>query len=213
MRMRRLLPLSGIVFVALVVLTFIIGGSTPDSDASGGEVMSYYDAHEARNIVSSFVLAASVPFLVVFACSLATALWPTEAGRRPVWELVLIGGSLLAGAVFLVAAVVHFALADGADQGVSADALQALNVLDSDTWVGFNAGFGVMMLGTAGSLIPRVRTYRWLGWAALVLGIALFIPYADFVALLLSGVWIIVTSVMLFRERREAGEMVAPRMA
>jgi hypothetical protein len=74
-----------------------------------------------------------------------------------------------------------------------------------------------MMLGAGGSLLartrPRTRLYRWLGWAALVLGIALFIPFVDFVALLLSGVWIIVTSVMLFRERAEAQYAVAPRMA
>jgi hypothetical protein len=32
-----------------------------------------------------------------------------------------------------------------------------------------------------------------------VLGIALFIPFADFIALLLTLVWIVVTSVMLAR--------------
>ena len=54
-----------------------------------------------------------------------------------------------------------------------------------------------MMLGAAGSLIPRGS--RALGWSALVLGIALFIPFADFVALLLTGIWIIVTSILQFR--------------
>lgn len=56
-----------------------------------------------------------------------------------------------------------------------------------------------MMLGAAGSLLGTARGYRWLGWAALVLGIALFIPFADFFALLLTLIWIIVTSVMAFR--------------
>jgi hypothetical protein len=213
MDMKRFLPLSGVVFVVLLVLGILIVGDTPASDASGEEVMSYYKGHQAGQFIGAFVLAASVLFLVFFATSLAAAFSPAEAGRRPVWGLVLVGGSVLAGALFLVTAIAGFALTDGADQGISGDALQALNVLNSNTWVGFNAGLGVMMLGAAGSLVSRVRTYRWLGWAALVLGVALFIPFADFLALLLSGVWIIVTSVVLFRERREATEMVAPHVA
>src|SRR6266576_1207753 len=71
----------------------------------------------------------------------------------------------------------------------------------------------LMMLGAGGSLLARTRLYRWLGWAALALGIALFIPFVDFVALLLSGVWILVTSVTLFSERAEAQYAAAPRMA
>jgi hypothetical protein len=206
----RLLPLSGIVFVAFVVLAALIGGSTPDSTASGEEVMSYYDDNEAQNIVSSFILAAAVPFVVFFAVTLATAVWPAEVDRRPIWEVVLIGGSLVTGAVILVVAATHFTLADSADEGFSAATLQGLNALDSNSWVAFNAGFGVMMLGAAGSLVSRVGGYRWLGWVALVLGIALFIPFADFVALLLTGVWIIVVSVMLFRERPDVAARAAP---
>jgi hypothetical protein len=103
--------------------------------------------------------------------------------------------------VLLVAALVHFALADAADNEASADAVQALNAVDSNTWIAFNAGFGVMMLGAAGCMIPRVLAGlpAWLGWTALVLGIALFIPFADFIALILTLLWIIVVSVMLFR--------------
>jgi len=36
-----------------------------------------------------------------------------------------------------------------------------------------------------------------------VLGIALFVPYADFVALLLSAIWIIVTGLVLARRPAE----------
>jgi hypothetical protein len=206
----RLLPLSGIVFVALVVVTVLIGGSTPDATASGQKVMSYYADNEAQNIVGSFVLAAAVPFLVIFAATLATALWPAEGGRRPIWELVLVGGGLVTGAVILIVAATHFALADSADEGFSAATLQGLNAVDSDAWVAFNGAFGVMMLGAAGSLLSRVGASRWLAWAALVIGIALFIPFADFIALLLTLLWIVVLSVMLFRGRLDFGARAAP---
>ena len=49
-----------------------------------------------------------------------------------------------------------------------------------------------MMLGAAGLLISGAGARRVLGWTALVLGVALFIPYADFVALMVMLVWFIV---------------------
>ena len=208
MELRRLLPLSGIVFVVVVILgVVVLGGDTPGSNDPGGKVLAYYDAHQVREAVGSFVLAASVFFLVCFAVAVATALWPTDAARRPVWEIVLIAGSVLCGAALLVAAAVHFALTDGATNDASTSALQAVNLIDGNMWVAFNAGFGVMMLGAAGSLIPSFGAYRWLGWVALVVGVALFIPYADFIGLVLALVWILVMSVMLFRARLG----VAPR--
>jgi hypothetical protein len=197
---RRALPLSGVVFVVLAVLgVVVLGGDTPSNDASAAEVLSFYDAHNVRQGVAAFVLAASVPFLVFFGVSIATAAWPEGGDGRPVWQYVLIGGSGLAGAVLLGAAWVHFALADGGDNKLSPEALQALNVLDADSWVAFNGAFGVMLLGAAGCLIPRVGRHRWLAWAALVLGILLFIPFADFAALILTLLWMIVVSIMLFR--------------
>jgi hypothetical protein len=197
---RRVLPLSGVVFVVLAVLAIVaIGGDTPANDASAAEVLSFYDAHTVRQGVASFVFALSAPFVVFFGVSLATKAWPEGTDRPPVWQYVLIGGSVLMGAMVLIAAWVHFALADGADNKVSAEGLQGLNVLDADTWIAFNAALGVMMLGAAGCLIPRAARHRWLGWVALVLGIALFIPFADFIALLLTLIWILVVSVMLFR--------------
>jgi hypothetical protein len=210
MEFRKLLPLSGIVFVVVVVLLVVVlGGDTPSSTASGDELLRYYDEHQVLEAVASFILAATVPFLVLFAVAVAAALWPAEPGRRPVWEIIMITGSVLTGAAILVTAAVHFALTDGATNNASPDALRALALVDGNTWVAFNPGLGVMMLGAAGALIPRLGAYRWLGWVALVLGIALFIPIADFFALLLTLVWILVVSVMLFR----AGAEVAPRVA
>jgi hypothetical protein len=212
MSTRKLLPLSGIVTVLLVALAFVIGGSTPDPDASAAKVISFYNAHDAREIAAALVLAASVPFLVFFAVALVTALWPGEAGVRPLWELVLVGGSVLAGGAILLAAAVHFALADSADH-LSASGLQVLNVIDGDGWVAWNAGIGVMMLGAAGSLLARAVVSRWLGWIALALGVLLFIPFADFFALLASGLWILVMSVRLFRRPSARAYTAAPGVA
>lgn len=195
----RLLPLSGAAFVVATVVAIVgLGGDTPDGNSTAAKVASFYQAHQNRQNLAAFVLAAAVPLLVFFGISLALTLWPREAGRRPFWQAVLVAGTVLAAGTFTLSAFIHFALADSADT-ISATTLQGLNALDSDTWIAFNSCLGIMMLGAAGSLIPRSNSYRVLGWIALLLGIALFIPFADFFALLLTGIWIIVVSVMLYR--------------
>ena len=197
----RLLPLGGVVFVALVLVAFVgLGGDTPGSGDSAATINAFYDAHRGNSIAAALLVAAAAPFLVLFGVSLAAVLWPTDAGRRPFWQIMLAGGSAVGGAGWIIAAFVHLALVDAADQRghFPGGALQALNVLDANSWVAFNSGMGVLLLGAGGALIAR-RVHVVLGWVALAIGILLFIPYADFAGLILSGLWVIVTSVQLYR--------------
>jgi hypothetical protein len=195
----KLLPLSGIAFVALVALSLGIGGGTPEPGESGADVVSFYDDNEARQFITSFVFAATVPFLVLFAVGLARSV-ETHDDRGSIWGQVALAGAILAGGAILATAAIHFALLDAATSGDrSPEAALALNALDGSTWIAYNAGLGVMMLGAAGLFVSAAIRQRWLGWIALVLGIAIFIPFADFIALLLTLVWIVVTSVMLAR--------------
>jgi hypothetical protein len=199
MHANKLFPLGGIAFVVLVVAVITgIGGSTPASDAPAAELASFYGDNTVRQEIASFVQAATVPFLVFFGIGLATALGAGPAGGLTAWGYVLIAGTILVAGGVLLSAVAHFALANGADAGISPVALQALNSIDGNTWMAAIPAFGVMMIGAAGVLISA-RVLTWLGWIALVLGIAAFIPVAGFVALLATLLWIVVTSVVLVR--------------
>ena len=201
----RLQPLSGIVFLALVALVTVgVAGETPGSDASGSELVSFY-ADSWRQFVAAFLLAASTPFLVVFAAGIAGAAVPGRA-ERSAWRIVVVAGAAVTAAVILGQALLHLALTDGADQGVPESALQAVNTISGSIWMVFFAALGLMMLGAAGCLIPTAGAYRWLGWTALVLGIALFFPVADFFAALLTAVWFVVASLTMARGARGASE-------
>ena len=109
----------------------------------------------------------------------------------------------MAGSV-LLAAFLHWALAQGGDEKISPPALEALNTLDANSWIAFNPAFGVTMLGAAGVLLSAGMSRR-LGWVALVLGVAAFVPFADFLALLGTLLWIVVASVVLGRSKSEGG--------
>jgi hypothetical protein len=203
----RLVRLSGLAFVVAVVASLLAGGSTPGGEASASELATFYNGGW-RQEITAMLLAATVPFLVLFAASIIVAVAADREGDAGLWRYVLVGGSVLAGAGIAVAATVHFALADGGDQ-ITPAALQALNALDNTTWLAYNTGFGVMMLGAAGCLWQQAGVQLALGRIALVLGVLLFVPFVDFLALLVTLLWILVTSVVLYRADRATSSSVA----
>jgi hypothetical protein len=205
MNRQRLLPLSGIAFVVLVLLLVIaIGGDTPGTDESVAQVVAFYDENEVRHFITAFAWAATVPFLLLFVVGLRAVMARAD---DPVWGDVAVAGAILAGGSILITAATHFALLDASTQdAVVEEAIVAVTFLEGSSWVAFNAAFGVMMLGAAG-LFLSAGVMRWLGWIALALGIALFVPVADFVALLATLVWIVVVSALQLRAPRAAQAM------
>ena len=202
METKRLFLLAGPAFVVLVVLIVAVAGETPGTTASGQELASFYGEHGIQQGAGSFLLAAAAPLLLMFGIGLATRFGARAEGGLTSWGYVLLSGTTLVAGSVLVTAFVHFALASGADEDVSPAALEALNSLDGSTWTLFNPAFGVMMLGAAGAVLSGA-SFRWLGWIALALGVAAFIPIADFFALLGTLVWILVASIALARSTAE----------
>lgn len=199
MTRNRWIPLSGIVFVVLVLLDVAAFSSgTPSASSSGSKVATYYNAHQGREVFAAFLFAASAPFLALFGVQLASALRKSGA-TSDVWRWLLAIGTAVAAAMVLLTALIHFALADSANH-LAGDGIRALNYLDNDGWIAWNSALGIMMLGAAGLVLGAQRLLpRWFGWIALAVGILLFIPFADFIALLVTLLWIIVVSVMLWR--------------
>lgn len=195
---QRLYALSGAAFFVLAVGGVVVfGGSTPDSDASADKVVSYYAAHAGRQQVAAFILAASVPFLLLFALYLRATIEETSP-RIAIWGRFMVLGAAITAATLLATALIHFALADGIDNGLRGDAARALNVIDGDSWIAWNSALGVMMLGAGALLLTSVARPRWLGWLALVLGVLLFIPFADFFALVATLLLIAGFSIFLY---------------
>ena len=206
-----LVALCGVAFVVLTVVGIVaLGGDTPGNDDPAAKIASFYNAHQNREFAAAFLVAAATPLLAIFAAGLALALWPLQSGHRRIWPILLIGGALLSAGSFILGAFVHFALADGGDK-LTAATLQGLNVLDADSWIAFNSSLGLLMLGAGASLLVSSKGYRIMGWIGLLLGVVLFVPFADFPALLLTGIWLIVTSIMFYR--RVPGAALAPQPA
>jgi hypothetical protein len=203
MRDLRLAPLSGIAFVVLLIIGFfVVSGNTPDIDDSGASVVTYYADHQGQEIGAAVIVAIASVFLAIFTASLRERLRSAGEGNELWATLALIGGAT-AVAGFLVAVGVHFALIDGGDKHISADAMVALNAIDNDNFFSFTMPLAIMLLGAAGATLTAGALPKWLGWVAVILAILFFTPIG-FLAFGLSGIWIVIVSIVMSRRTATA---------
>jgi hypothetical protein len=203
-------PWTGIAAVAFFIVAFIVGGETPDFDASSRDVLSFYDDQTGQVIASIALLYGSV-LLVFFAGTLRSAFREASA----LSSLVLIGGALqaLGGAIF---AGLNFTLTDLANSDhlsrVDPGALQSLNALNSDFFFPLVLGTALFLISSALAVFATGALPRWMGWVALVLGIVALTP-GGFFAFIASGLWIAAAAVILLQRGGRAAPAAAPGAA
>jgi hypothetical protein len=201
-------PITGIVAVVLFIIAFILGGETPDFDAAPKEILDYYGDQTEQVIVSILALYGAV-LLVFFSAALRSRLWRSES----LAQLVLVGGALLAlgWAIF---AGLNFTLTDLANSDnvsrIDPGTLQSLNALNSDFFFPVVLGTTVWIFSVALAILRSGGLPRWLGWAALVIAIVAVTPLG-FIAIPLSGLWILVASVLMLRAPADVPPAVPPQ--
>jgi hypothetical protein len=197
----RLAPLTGLVFVAIVVAVFATGGSTPGDHDTAREVQDFYGQHHDKHMLLAFIMAISIPFLLFFVSILRYEL--RRAGGTGQLANAAFAGGVLAAAGFGILAFVHLALADAGDSVKTIGTTQALNVLDNNDFLPMAAGMGVLVLAAGLSVVRHGGLPKWLGWVGVVIGVAAFTP-AGFFAFLLSGIWVVIASILLTLGRQSA---------
>jgi hypothetical protein len=206
--LQRLAPLTGVVFVALIVLAIIIGGETPDNDDSRQAIVEFWSDNDDAQIWSNIIGAWATVFFLWFAASLRSALRRGEEGPGRLSTLSF-GGAVVAAVGLLSALSLNFAVADSVGD-VPASVTQTLTVLSNGFFFPIAAGYALFFLAV-GVLAVRIRILPvWLGWVTVVLGIVCLTP-VGFFALLLGLVWILIVSVLLYR--RETGPAERPTPA
>jgi hypothetical protein len=204
-RWERFAPLTGVIFFALILIVFILDNNTPNADASTADAVSYWTTHNSRAVAAGLVGAFAVIFLLWFAGSLRSALRRAEGGEGRLSTLAFAGLIVVATAG-AIGANLDFVLGDIADDlhaGHADVAIQTLSALNSDFFFPFVAGFAVTMFASGLCALRFGALPKWLGWASIVIGIALVTP-AGFLGFLAALVWILVVSVVLYLRGAEA---------
>jgi hypothetical protein len=194
MKLKTLVPLSGIVAVVLVIASFSIIGETPDLDAPSDEVASFYVAHDSDATASGLLLAVAGLLFLVFFAELRNFLRRAEQSGPGASTLSFAGGILLTVGLAIFAGL-DVALGDVPDK-IDPAALQTMNVLGEDLFPAFAIGVMAFLLATGAAIIGTGALPRWLGWAIIVGALFAVSPLFP-VAMLVLGLFTLFASVRM----------------
>jgi hypothetical protein len=192
--MKRWAPLTGVAFVVLLVISFILSGSTPDPDDPAQKVVSFYNDHDSKEIVSAVIGAYAMLFFVFFAGVLRATLRRTEPDPATL-STIAFGGGILVAVGGLIFAALSFTLGDLADK-LDPSAMQALNALSGDFFFPLAVGTAIFLIASGIATVRGGLLPNWLGWAGIVIGVLAVTP-VGFFAFLASLVWVLVTAIIL----------------
>ena len=170
-RWERIAAASGIVFVTLVIIHAIMIGTPPKHDDPAAKVAAYFVDNRTKILTSWYIVGLGMVFFLWFLGSLRQVLAQAEGGTGRLSSVVFGSGVML---ITLLA--VHGAV----------DATLAFNVAGEGNQAVVRALYGLSMMLASGFLsfpdaafflaasVVIVRTgviSRWLGWAALPIGL------------------------------------------
>jgi len=117
-----------------------------------------------------------------------------------------LGAAILAVGAGLFAGIT-FTLGDFADD-LPPQAIQVLNALNQDVFAPLVLGVFAFGVGSGASVLATAALPKWVGWVAIVVGVAALTPLGFF-AFLALGLWILIVSGLLL-QRRDAAAPFAP---
>ncbi|MGH8867462.1 MAG: hypothetical protein ACRDYU_05640 [Actinomycetes bacterium] len=195
-RTMRWLAWTGPAFAVLfAVVVFALQGSTPGEKDSAAQVLDYYNSHQGRTLTSVFLSPLAATLLVLFFSHVRAAARERDAsgGAGPT---VMFGGAVLWASGLLFGSTLDLALVSSSDNTQPLVA-KTLSVLSTSVWIPFIAGIAITMVGAALAVLSSRILPSWLGWVALVAGVASLIGPGGFLGFFVGPLWMLVAGVML----------------
>lgn len=195
-----LIPLTGVVFVILGIVTFLVGGEPKSADEPVREVVDYYVDNKSSVEAAAFIGVAATLFLVFFGAYLRKVL---HAGAPDEWlSLVSFAGLVVIGIGFAIDSTIAFALAESAED-IDPTAAQALQALWDNDFIPIMLGVLMFLWATGLSVLRHGVLPKWLGWVMVVLGVVGITPIG-FISALGAAILVLVLSVLLSLRARSA---------
>lgn len=191
----RLMPLCGIVFVALI-LSAVLLAITPDSAANAGTVLAYYQAHQHVVFARAVLTGLGVILGLLFYGYLYDYLRQDRATR---WLASSAFGGILVFAAGGAVAAGSFAALSDKPQTLTAATAQAVNLVQLDVASGLiRVGLAVFYLATAAAILRGKLLPAWLGWLSVILGLAAASLVVTIFAFMATGLWTVAVAVVMW---------------
>jgi hypothetical protein len=195
-------PLCGIAFVILAVVVFALTGEGKDpSENTEQEIAQYWQDNQDKNELAAFLLGGAGILLLFFGGWVRQVL--RAANPDGLLPAVNFGAVIVIVAGLGVGATLHLALVASVDD-VSPTVTAALNNIDYNFFIPFAVGMSTFLLSLGISVVQNGGLPKWLGWTAVVVGIASFTP-AGFFAFLVGLLLIVILGIIgIIQSRRGA---------
>ena len=204
-----LVPLIGIAFIVVLVVSLVIQGSPTSADHPPSQVQQWYQDNKDSAEIGAFLGVVAGALLIFFGAYLRKVLEDAEGQGSMLPILALIGLSIVAvGAA--IDGMILFAAAEAADD-IPAPEIQTIQAIWDNDFLPFFLGVLVFLWSVGISVLRSGVLPKWLGWFAIVFGVVSLAGPLGFIGGLGAAVWIIIASIMLsIRARRPAQAQPTP---
>ncbi len=213
-RLAHWAPLSGIVFVALWVVSFNLFSDVESND-SDQKIVAYYggSGHRHREIAVLFlVLAASLVF--VWFLSVLRGRLAQAQGRAAALTSAAFGAGLVSAGLWIVSVALFSAQSlareDTRKFVLDANTYRIVESIGYAVWFSATTIAAITVIATsivslkAGGLLPK-----WLAWLSFVVALTMLVAFF-FVPFLIFLGWVLVTSIVLIWRSYQSAPAMAP---
>jgi hypothetical protein len=188
-------PAAGTLAAVLVAIAFFASPNSPGDNATGAQVIAWYNSHHTSDFAFDLIGGLAVLFLVLFAVALARQV---RTGDR--W----LSHGALAGAVF---GGVGFLTSIGFDTILAQDhnhltiaSAQTLNLLENDFFLPILVGFALFGILTGLAVVVGRILPTWMGWVMFAFGLACLAGPAGFFGILATMLWVLVAGIWMVKQ-------------
>ncbi len=202
-----LVPLAGVGFVVLGIISFIVQGEPKSADDPVNEIVDFYLDNKDTIIAAQVIGAIAGLLLIVFGVYLANVLRAADEGARVLPLLPLIGFVIM-NIGFAIDGTILIALAEAADD-IEPTSVQTLQALWDNDFLPIAFGIMVFLFSFGIAVVRSGALPKWLGWVAIGLGVIALIPPIGFASFIGAALLILIVSILLTVRARPEGSAPA----
>ena len=200
-----LVPLTGILFAVLLIVSFIVQGDVKDASHPATEVRQWYLDNKSAAEVSAFIGTVAAGVLIFYGGYLRKVL----DGAGPMLSILPLIGLTVVAVGGAIDSLILFATAERAED-LPADSVQTLQALWDNDFLPLFLGTLVFNWAVGFAVLRSGALPRWMGWAGIVFGVLSLAGPIGFVGAIGAALWVIVSSIILsLRARRPSSTQSA----
>jgi len=195
-------PLTGILFIVLLFVSFIVTGEPKDATHSPTEIAQWYSDNKDSAEIGAFISVLAALVLIFFGAYLKKVL-EAAGGGSMLPTLVLIGVTIV-GISAAIDNMLVFVAAERVDD-IPASGIQTIQAIFDNDFLPFLLGIMVFLWSVGLSVLQTGALPKWMGWLAVVLAVISLLGPIGFAAVIGAAVWVLLASIILTLQARRAG--------